>query len=243
MSHLLLLGLGRGVALGLCGCTGADFHGADAAARDTGHSEHSDHGDDTVTERVMGNIHIADGEHAGDVGTVNGTVHIGDHAVVGHTHVINGTLTVGAHATASEVEAINGPVRVQDGAGISGRVGSVNGPITLADGVDVKGEVGNVNGTIKIAAAHVGGEIHTVNGDIEVGPNGHIDGGIHVEKDNSWFHGHSDTPRVVILSGSVVKGTLRFDRPVELYVSDQATIGPVQGATPKAFSGDSPPGS
>jgi DUF4097 and DUF4098 domain-containing protein YvlB len=243
----LLLGLGGAVALGLYGCTGADFHssGADAAAHDTAHGEHSgtDHGDGGATERVMGNVQIADGEHAGDVGTVNGTVHIGDNAVVGNTHVVNGTITIGAHATASEVQAVNGPVRVQDGAGISGRVGSVNGPITLADGVDVKGEVSNINGTIKLAAAHVGGEIHTVNGDIEVGPNGHIDGGIHVEKDNSWFHAHSDTPRVVILSGSVVKGTLRFDRPVELYVSDQATIGPVQGATPKAFSGDSPPGS
>jgi hypothetical protein len=240
---LLLLGLCSGVVLGLYGCTGADFQGAEAAAHDRAHSEHTDHGDDAVTERVMGNIRIADGEHAGDVSTVNGTVHVGDNAVVGHTQVINGTVNIGAHATASAVEAINGPVRVQDGAGIAGRVGSVNGPITLADGVDVKGEVGNVNGTIKIAGAHVGGQIRTVNGDIEVGPNGHIDGGIHVEKDNSWFHTHSDNPRVVILAGSVVKGTLRFDRPVQLYVSDQATIGPVQGATPKAFSGDSPPGS
>jgi hypothetical protein len=39
-----------------------------------------------------------------------------------------------------------------------------------------------------------------------------------------------------------VKGTLRFERPVELYVSDRATIGPVEGATPVKFSGDRPPG-
>jgi hypothetical protein len=240
----LLLGLGGAVALGLYGCTGADFQGSSggATAHDAEHSKHTgtDHGDGAATERVMGNIQIADGEHAGDVGTVNGTVQIGDNAVVGDTHVVNGTITIGEHATASAVQAINGPIRVHDGAGISGRVGSVNGPITLADGVDVKGEVSNINGSIKVAAAHVGGEIQTVNGDIEVGPNGHIDGGIHVEKDNSWFHS-GDTPRVVILAGSVVKGTLRFDRPVELYVSDKATIGPVQGATAKTFSGESPP--
>jgi len=240
----LLLGLGSGVTLGLYGCTGADFQGsgADTAAHDTGHGDHTahEHGEGADTQRVMGPVEIADGAHAGDVGTVNGTVHIGDNAVVGHTQVVNGPITIGAHATVAAVDAVNGPIRVHDGAGISGRVGTVNGPITLADGVDVKGEVSTINGPITVAAAHVGGDIHTVSGDIEVGPNGHVDGGIHVEKDNSWFHSH-DVPRIVIRPGSVVKGTLRFDRPVELYVSDHATIGPVQGASAKTFSGDSPP--
>jgi len=53
---------------------------------------------------------------------------------------------------------------------------------------------------------------------------------------------YSDTPlRVIVGPGSVVKGTLRFERPVELYVSDRATIGSVEGATPIKFSGDRPP--
>jgi len=240
----VLLGLGGGVTLSLSGCTGADFQGSggNAAAHDTKHGEHSahDHSDGGEVERVMGSIDIADGEHAGDVGTVNGSVRIGDNAVVGKAEVVNGAITIGAHATAGGAEAVNGPIRVHDGAGISGTVETVNGPITLADGADVKGQVSNVNGPIKVAAAHVGGDIQTVSGDIEVGPNGKVDGGIHVQRDNSWFHS-SDVPRVVIGPGSVVKGTLRFDRPVELYVSDKATIGPVQGATPKTFSGDSPP--
>jgi hypothetical protein len=38
-----------------------------------------------------------------------------------------------------------------------------------------------------------------------------------------------------------VQGTLQFKREVELYVSDSATIGTVDGATPQKFSGDQPP--
>jgi cytoskeletal protein CcmA (bactofilin family) len=241
----LLLGLGGAVALGVYGCTGADFHGSDsdAAAHNDGDSKHSghDHGDGGDTEIVVGSVHVDAGEHAGDVSTVNGSVHVGDNAVVGKAEVVNGAITIGAHATASGAEAVNGPIKILDGAGISGAVGTVNGPISLADGADVKGRVSNVNGPIKVAAAHVGGDIETVSGDIELGPNGHVDGGILVEHDNSWFKSGDDMPRIVIRPGSVVKGTLHFDRPVVLYVSDRATIGPVQGATPKTFSGDEPP--
>jgi len=46
--------------------------------------------------------------------------------------------------------------------------------------------------------------------------------------------------RVVIGPGAVVKGTLSFQREVKLYVSDRATIGPVEGATVNKFSGEHP---
>jgi cytoskeletal protein CcmA (bactofilin family) len=240
----LLMALGGGVALTLFGCTGADFHSgssSDAKAHDTDHPAH-DHGDGGEIDRVMGSVEVGAGDHAGDVATVNGAVDVGEKAVVGEAHVVNGAITIGAHATATGAVAVNGGIQLSEGAGISGAVQTVNGPITLADSADVKGDVTNVNGAIKVAAAHVGGDIHTVNGDIEVGPNGHVDGGIHVERNNSWFHS-DDKPRVVILSGSVVKGTLRFDRPVDLFVSDRASIGPVQGATARTFSGAEPPSS
>jgi hypothetical protein len=41
--------------------------------------------------------------------------------------------------------------------------------------------------------------------------------------------------------GSTVDGDLRFERPVQLYVSDRATVGPVAGATAVRFAGDAPP--
>jgi hypothetical protein len=48
-------------------------------------------------------------------------------------------------------------------------------------------------------------------------------------------------PRIVIGPGASVQGDLRFERSVQLYVSDKATIGSVTGATPIPFSGDAPP--
>jgi hypothetical protein len=38
-----------------------------------------------------------------------------------------------------------------------------------------------------------------------------------------------------------VQGDLRFEREVKLYVSDKETIGPVMGATPIPFAGDTAP--
>ena len=47
-------------------------------------------------------------------------------------------------------------------------------------------------------------------------------------------------PHVVIGPHAVVQGTLEFRREVVLEVSDSAQIGPVKGATPITFHGDTP---
>jgi cytoskeletal protein CcmA (bactofilin family) len=117
----------------------------------------------------------------------------------------------------------------------------------LHQGADVTGTVANVNGHILLEAAHVGGGIRTVSGDIDIGGNSHVEGGILVKKQRTqifWFFqwNSSDTPRIVIGPGAVVQGDLRFERKVLLYVSDRATIGPVIGATAVKFSGETPPG-
>ncbi|GAC1455835.1 MAG: hypothetical protein PVSMB6_13250 [Steroidobacteraceae bacterium] len=227
-------------ALTLGGCSGADFNGADNSGRhaseESAHARHAD-GD---SSRVLGSVDIGAGEHAGDVSTVNGAIRIGENAVVGHVDTVNGGITVDAHATAGAVETVNGGIRINDGAGISGHVETVNGSLNIATGADVKGDLSNINGAIAVAAAHIGGNISTVTGDLRIGPDAHVDGGIHVQKNNSWFQLGSSVPRVVIAPGSVVKGALRFDRKVLLYVSDRAIIGEVQGATVNKFSGDAP---
>jgi hypothetical protein len=50
--------------------------------------------------------------------------------------------------------------------------------------------------------------------------------------------GRATPPRVVIGARATVTGVLRFKRKVELLVSDSATIGPVEGATPVMFATD-----
>jgi DUF4097 and DUF4098 domain-containing protein YvlB len=192
----------------------------------------------TIT-KVMGSIEIGAGEHGGDLRTVNGSIHIGADAVVERAHTVNGSITLDPRASANELKTVNGSVELGDAARVQGSVHSVNGRLTLAKGAAVSGDLENVNGRVRVTGAHVAGSIDTATGGIELS-GARIDGGIHVQKDEGW-HSDSTPPRVVVGAGSVVGGTLNFERPVKLYVSDQARIGPVLGATVIRFSGDTPP--
>ncbi len=193
------------------------------------------------TSKVMGSIEVAAGEHAGDLSTVNGSIHVHESAVVGSAHAVNGSISLDAHARAAELISINGPIELAQHTKVTGNVHTVNGRLTLADGAEVGGSLENVNGAIRVAAARVGGGIETVSGNIELGPRAHIDGGLHVRTPGGFFgSGAQHVPRILIAPGSVVGGTLEFERPVELYVSDKATIGPVQGATAVRYSGERP---
>jgi len=198
-------------------------------------------GDGDSISTVMGSITVSASEHRGDLATVNGSIHVGENAVVGHAHTVNGSVTLEGRATAAEVETVNGAVRLDEGAQVSGGVHTVNGSLSLAKDANVTGALANVNGGIRVHAAHVGGDVETVTGGIEIGPDAHVDGGVIVRKEHSSDFDSRGPQRIVIGPGSVVKGTLKFERPVKLYVSDRATIGAVEGATPIKFSGDRPP--
>ena len=79
-------------------------------------------------------------------------------------------------------------------------------------------------------------------GDIEVGADSRIEGGITVERSKGFSISFSKhVPRIVIGPGASVQGPMKFEREVKLYVSDSATIGEVTGATPIKFSGASAP--
>ena len=199
--------------------------------------------EDEDVDKVNGSIRIDDGQSAGDLSTVNGSIRIGDKAKARELETVNGSISMGSDATATEIENVNGSVTMGARSRLEGRIESVNGSITLDDGVEVVGSVENVNGKIRLEAARVGGGIVTTNGGIDVLGNSRVEGGIHVEKPSgSWFSfGKDDPPRIVIGPGAVVNGTLRFDREVELYVSDKATVGTIVGATPVKFAGDRPP--
>lgn len=172
--------------------------------------------------KVMGAIYVAPGEHVGDVSTVNGSIHIG------------------TDATAGRAKTVNGGIHVQ-GARVSGNIHTFNGGLDIGEGAEVGGDAANVNGGVHIAAAHIHGSVHTANAAIDLGPNAHIDGDVTVEADHSWHFGDDCPPSVVVAPGTVVKGALRFERQVRLYVSDRATIGLVEGAQPVKFAGHHPP--
>lgn len=196
---------------------------------------------DNDIDNVNGTARVEAGQHAGDVSTVNGAVRIGAGAVVKKASTVNGAVELGDKAQAAKVDTVNGAISLADGSHVNGTVEATNGSIRLRPNAEVGGRLSNVNGSIVLDAAHVAGGIETVNGDITVGAGSHVEGGILVDKNNSWFHfGTERVPHIVIGPHAVVQGTLEFRRPVLLQVSNSAQIGPVKGATPVKFSGATP---
>jgi CRISPR/Cas system CMR-associated protein Cmr3 (group 5 of RAMP superfamily) len=104
----------------------------------------------------------------------------------------------------------------------------------------VGGDVTTVNGAITLQQTEVGGKIDTVAGDITIGADSIIHGGVLVEKPShsGWNFGWGKprNPRIVIGPNAVVEGELRFEREVELYVHTTAKIGKVVGATVHTFT-------
>lgn len=192
-------------------------------------------------KKINGSVHVAAGTAPQAASTVNGDIHIDDNAAVTEANTVNGGIQLGSNATAGTLNTVNGGITVGSNSHVAKDAASVNGSLTLRDGADVLGSVSNVNGKIELSAAHVGGDIKTVAGDIAIHGPSHVDGGILVEKGNQVIHFGSGIPRVEIGPGATVQGALRFEREVKLYVSDKATIGPITGATPIPFTGDTAP--
>jgi hypothetical protein len=202
--------------------------------------EAADNGNDST--KINGSVHVPAGKQPGAVATVNGSIQVDDHAAITSATTVNGSVNLGDHGTATSLNSVNGAITLGSGAHVSRSIASVNGELTLNDGADVAGSLSNVNGTITLTAAHVGGGIKTVNGSMTITGASRVEGGILVQKPSGeLMHSNRDVPRIVIGPGATVQGALRFERTVQLYVSDKATIGTVTGATPIPFSGDSPP--
>jgi DUF4097 and DUF4098 domain-containing protein YvlB len=192
-------------------------------------------------KRVNGSVHVAAGMSPQAAATVNGDIRIDDNAGVTEANTVNGGIQLGSNATARTLKTVNGGITVGSNSHVAKDAASVNGSVTLRDGADVLGSVSNVNGKIELTAAHVAGGIKTVAGDIAIHGPSHVEGGILIEKNTQLIHFGSGVPRVEIGPGAKIQGELRFEREVKLYVSDKATIGPVTGATPIPFTGDTAP--
>jgi DUF4097 and DUF4098 domain-containing protein YvlB len=192
------------------------------------------------TSKVNGSIEIAAGQQAGALSTVNGAIRVGEGASAGDISTVNGSITLSDRTRAESIDTVNGSITLGAGARVAKGITAVNGSVRLGKGAELGAGIANVNGRIALDAAHVGGGIKTVGGDIEVGADSRVDGGILVEKPSGWSFGFSRTPRIVIGPRAEVGGTLEFKREVDLYVSDSAKIGPVTGAKVEKFSGEEP---
>jgi acetyltransferase-like isoleucine patch superfamily enzyme len=192
-------------------------------------------------KKVNGSVHVAAGAAPQAAETVNGDIHIDDSAAVTEVNTVNGGIQLGNNVAAGTLTTVNGGITVGSNSHVAKDATSVNGNVTLRDGADVLGAVSNVNGKIELTAAHVAKGIKTVAGDIVIRGPSRVEGGILVEKTSQLIQFGSSVPRIEIGPGATVQGELRFQREVKLFVSDRATIGPVTGATPVPFAGDTAP--
>ena len=190
---------------------------------------------------INGSVHVSAGRPAAAASTVNGSVTVDEDAAVDTVGTVNGSIRVGARATAKSLTTVNGSITVNQAAHTA-YIKSVNGNLTVNEGAEVDGGLTTVNGKIGVNAAHIAGRVSNVQGDISILGAARVDGGILVEKQHGFtIPVHSVDPTIIIGPGAQVLGELRFERKVNLFVSDRATIGTVTGATAVTFSGDNPP--
>ncbi len=192
--------------------------------------------------KVNGSITAEAGQTYGDLETVNGSVRIEDNAVIASAGTVNGGITVGEKASTGTLETVNGSIRLARGVTVDGRLETVNGSIFVDRGGKVKDGVETVNGAIGLVAAQLGGGIETVRGDVTVGVDSNVKGGLRVQKSTGMFNlGNNRPPRIVIGPNAVVEGPLIFEREVVLYMHRSAKTGPITGATAKPYDGGTAP--
>lgn len=195
---------------------------------------------------VNGSISVGnDAVVTGGLRTVNGTIRVDSGASIQNASTVNGSLRLAENVRAGDLSTVNGSLLVGGDSAIDGSVSAVNGRIELDPGASVASDLGNVNGQIRLSGATVGGDLSTVNGDIELADGSVINGDLIVEKPSSWsWRESSRKPRVVVGPGSKVKGKINLEREVELFISDTAEVGGVEGkmslADATRFSGQRP---
>ena len=192
--------------------------------------------------KVNGSISADAGQTYGELETVNGSIRIAEGATTADAGTVNGSISVGDKATVGSLETVNGGIKLDRDVSVEGDLETVNGSIFVDRGGKVKGGAETVNGAIGLVATRLGGGIRTVRGNVTVGIDSHVAGGLRVEKSTGMFNMESKKPqRIIIGPNAVVEGPLVFEREVVLYVHRTAKTGKVTGATARSYDTDTAP--
>lgn len=181
---------------------------------------------------VNGSISVgADAVVTGNVKTVNGTIRVDKGARIEKASTVNGGVRLAEGVQSESLSTVNGSIKVGANTTVDGEVTAVNGRITIEDRGNVADSVSNVNGQIELEGAVVGGDLKTVNGDVSLADGSVLNGDLVVEKNSGWGWGKSKSrkPRIVIGPGSRVEGKIMLEREVELFISETAEVGGVEG--------------
>jgi DUF4097 and DUF4098 domain-containing protein YvlB len=194
---------------------------------------------------VNGSITVGDkATVTGSLSTVNGAIRIGEGSSIEDATTVNGSLRISNNVKSEDLETVNGGIKIGEQVVVDGEVTAVNGSISLREGSSVASHLSNVNGDIDLTGSTVGRNVTTVNGDVSVMEGAVIKGDLIVENPNSSRSQKSKKPTIIIGPGSRVEGVIRLEHKVELYISESAKVGGVEGVMSmddaERFSGSRP---
>jgi len=133
---------------------------------------------------------------------------------------------------------VNSAVRLGKNVLIGSDIAVANGGLRTAPGTRIHGSVSIVNGDMSLCGTVVSGHLSFVNGTLWLADSSTVQGDITAKQPNG--SDNNPPPVVVIGPHAIVGGSIIFERPGQLYVSDSAVIHGVQGATATKFSGAAP---
>ena len=194
---------------------------------------------------VNGSITVGDkATVTGELSTVNGSIRIGEDTSIEDATTVNGSLRISSNSKSEDLETVNGGIKIAEQVEVDGEVTTVNGKISLGKGSSVARSLSNINGEITLTASTVGGDVSTVNGDVSVMEGAVIKGDLTVERPGGSRNHNSNKPTIIIGPGSRVEGVIRLEHKVELYISESAKVGGVEGVMSlddaERFSGSRP---
>jgi hypothetical protein len=177
--------------------------------------------------RVFGGIDVEEGEHMGDLDSVNGGIQLEDNSSAEDIETVNGGVKIQDDVTVYSIETVNGGVRAGRNLTVRDDISTVNGGIDLSKGSSVEGDVNTVNGSIKLRATKVGRDVETTNGDIYVEDGSVVEGDvIFGEVSDHWWN-RNDRPSLYVDKSSEIKGDIHLYREVKLRIEDGASVGDI----------------
>lgn len=184
---------------------------------------------------VNGRISVGAGaEVVSDLRTVNGAVSVGAGARLRDLDSVNGSIEVGDDVGAGRIATVNGDLALGMRAKVGKQLRTVNGRLRAGGGSIVDGDVSTVNGPIELRGVTVRGQVANHAGDLRLLDGTLVEGDVHLAAPD----GASTAVDVVVVGvGAQVRGTLRADRPVRLFVHPSARLARVEGVTPQPFEG------
>lgn len=193
------------------------------------------HGATTVNGRITVG---QDAEVVTDLRTVNGSVEVASGARLHDLDAVNGSIAVADDVAAGRIAAVNGDVVLGMRVKLGKELRTVNGRLSVAGGSIVDGDVTTVNGPIELRGVTVRGQIANHAGDLRLLDGTLVEGDVTLAAPDG---ANATADLVVVGVGVQVRGTLRAERPIKLFVHPSARLARVEGVTPQPLEGTDVP--